>query len=352
MESSVRPSDSSVTSNTQMSSEVVADAVVFEAPGRLALHKVPLTRPANDDVLIDVHATGISTGTERLLWEGEMPDFPGMGYPLIPGYETVGRIAEKGAESNAEVGQWVFVGGAQCFPSYRNLFGGAASQLVVPQAKAQPIENNLGNDGLLLALAATAYHALHTQPEQSITPDLIIGHGVLGRLMVRICIALGYPPPTVWEINPARRNGATATSKGRGEVSYQVMDPAQDTARGYRCVVDVSGDNTVLDRCVPSLAPRQTGRPSSQVVLAGFYKKPVAFEFAQAFMRELRIQVAAEWQPGDLKAVNDLVDSGALSLSGLITHTMPVTHAAQAYEIAFRDENCLKMVLDWGNTNA
>ncbi len=352
MDSSVKQSGSVDTLNKQVPAEAAADAVVFEAPGRLAVHKVSLTTPANDDVLIDVHATGISTGTERLLWEGEMPDFPGMGYPLIPGYETVGRIAATGADSNAEVGRWVFVGGAQCFPSYRNLFGGAASRLVVPESKAQPIESNLGNDGLLLALAATAYHALHTQPDQQIVPDLIIGHGVLGRLMVRICIALGFPPPTVWEINPARRDGATTNSNSSGGVSYQVIDPAQDTSRGYRCVVDVSGDSTVLDRCVPSLAPRLANQPSSQVVLAGFYKKPVAFEFAQAFMRELRIQVAAEWQPCDLKAVNDLVSNGDLSLSGLITHTMPVAQAAQAYEIAFRDEKCLKMVLDWGNTNA
>ena len=32
----------------------------------------------------------ISTGTERLLWSGRMPPFPGMGYPLVPGYESVG----------------------------------------------------------------------------------------------------------------------------------------------------------------------------------------------------------------------------------------------------------------------
>jgi myo-inositol-1(or 4)-monophosphatase len=34
--------------------------------------------------------SGISTGTERLLWDGTMPPFPGLGYPLVPGYETVG----------------------------------------------------------------------------------------------------------------------------------------------------------------------------------------------------------------------------------------------------------------------
>ena len=41
---------------------------------------------------MDIEWSGISTGTEKLLWSGRMPPFPGMGYPLVPGYESVGRI--------------------------------------------------------------------------------------------------------------------------------------------------------------------------------------------------------------------------------------------------------------------
>ena len=38
---------------------------------------------------------------------------------------------------------------------------------------------------------------------------------------------------------------------------------------------------------------------------------------------------------------------GALSLDGLITHTLPVARAQQAYETAFGDPRCLKMMIDW-----
>ena len=44
------------------------------------------------DLEVAVSFSGISTGTERLLWEGTMPPFPGLSYPLVPGYETVGTI--------------------------------------------------------------------------------------------------------------------------------------------------------------------------------------------------------------------------------------------------------------------
>ncbi len=65
-------------------------AVVLQAPERLVLSRLDLTPPGDDDVVVDVEWSGISTGTERLLWSGRMPPFPGMGYPLVPGYESVG----------------------------------------------------------------------------------------------------------------------------------------------------------------------------------------------------------------------------------------------------------------------
>jgi len=46
-------------------------------------------------------------------------------------------------------------------------------------------------------------------------------------------------------------------------------------------------------------------------------------------------------------ATRSLVESGALSLAGLITHTSTAQDAAQAYTTAFTDPACLKMILDW-----
>ena len=39
--------------------------------------------------------------------------------------------------------------------------------------------------------------------------------------------------------------------------------------------------------------------------------------------------------------------AGALSLDGLITHTLPLARAKEAYETAFGDPRCLKMMIDW-----
>ena len=304
-----------------------AAAVVLSAPQDLALHDLPLDAAGPADVVVDVEWSGISTGTERLLWSGTMPAFPGMGYPLVPGYESVGRVVQAGAASGQREGDQVFVPGAKCFGPVRGLFGGAASRLVVPGARVTPIPD-LGRRGVLLALAATAQHAL-----AEALPDLIVGHGVLGRLLARLAVLRGVAP-VVWETNPARADGA---------VGYTVTDPADDNRRDYRCIIDVSGDAGLLDTLIGRLAP------GGEVVLAGFYSDRLGFAFAPAFMREARLRITAQWQPADLAAVAALAASGALSLDGLITHHEAAADAPSAYRTAFNDAACLKMILDWSH---
>jgi bacteriochlorophyllide a dehydrogenase len=309
-------------------------AVVLEKPERLSVARIDLCAAGDEDVVVDIEWSGISTGTERLLWTGDMPSFPGMGYPLVPGYESVGRVREAGSKSGRREGERVFVPGARCFGEVRGLFGGAASKLVLPGARALPVDERLGEKAVLLALAATAYHAVAAtgRPVCGTAPDLIVGHGVVGRLLARLTVAAGAPAPVVWETDPERSGGA---------VGYEVLHPDEDQRRNYRSIYDVSGDASILDRLVARLAP------NGEIVLAGFYSAPLSFAFAPAFMREAQIRAAAQWQPADLRVVKQLVETGQLSLDGLITHHEPAQRAERAYRTAFNDRACLKMVLDW-----
>ena len=309
-----------------------ANAIVFQQPKSLAIKGLALPDMGATDVQVQVEFSGISTGTERLLWDGSMPAFPGMGYPLVPGYETVGRVVAAGDQATVPVGSRVYVPGSQCFQEARNLFGGSASQLIIPSARAMPIEESLAERGVLFALAATAYHA-HSAPGTQ-QPDLIVGHGVLGRMIARLAVLAGTKP-VVWDTNPARRTGA---------VGYDVIDPSDDSRRNYKCICDVSGVGSLLDDLISRLAP------GGEVVLAGFYDAPLSFVFPPAFMREARIRIAAQWSPPDLAAVIALAGDGRLSLDGLITHHHYATQADAAYRTAFGDADCLKMVLDWKHT--
>jgi bacteriochlorophyllide a dehydrogenase len=302
-------------------------AVVVEEPERVALRRLTLTPPGADDVVVSIDWSGISMGTEKLMYNGTMPMFPGMGYPLVPGYEAVGTVVDAGENATAMIGKTVFVPGSSKFEGARGLFGGQAKTLITGAARVIPLPADLHEKAVLMSLAATAQHAVVGGE----MPDLIIGHGVLGRLLARISLAAGVEP-TVWEINDARMTG------GEG---YRVVRPEADERRDYRSVYDASGDHRVIDQTVMHMTR------GGEIVLAGFYSDPLSFNFAPAFRRELRIRIATEFQPDDLATSLALVGSGRLSLEGLVTHKVPASEAPTAYGQAFSDPNCLKMVFDW-----
>ncbi len=312
-----------------------AQAIVFRQPKQVGMQALELCTPGPDDLEVAVHYSGISTGTERLLWDGSMPAFPGMGYPLVPGYEAVGEVLWAGEGSGWQVGQRVFVPGAHCWTQgVHSLFGGSASRLVVPHQRVVAVDDIQGPQAVMLALAATAYHTVAAGGTRApfAPPELIVGHGVMGRLLARLTVASGAPAPVVWETQAARSDGA----KG-----YTVMRPQDDDRRDYATVYDVSGDSSQLNDLIARV------RPGGEVVLAGFYKSDISFAFAPAFMREVRLRIAAEWKRSDLLAVQQLIATGRLSLDDLITHVQSPTQAEAAYSTAFADAQCLKMVLDW-----
>jgi 3-hydroxyethyl bacteriochlorophyllide a dehydrogenase len=310
------------------------NAVILSGPRHLRVDALDLTDPGPGDVVVRIAHSGISTGTEKLFWSGAMPPFPGMGYPLVPGYEAAGEVVEAGPDSGFRVGEHVFVPGANCFrplgdTPVRGLFGGAAHHVVTPSARVTRIDRGMGAEGALLALAATARHAI--AGFDAALPDLIVGHGVLGRLLARLTIAAGGRP-TVWEIDPARATGADG---------YAVVHPDADPRRDYRAIYDASGAKGLLDTLIGRIAK------GGEVVLAGFYTEPISFAFPPAFMREARIRIAAEWDAADMVATRALIEAGALSLAGLVTHRRPASAAPEAYATAFEDPACLKMILDW-----
>ena len=153
----------------------------------------------------------------------------------------------------------------------------------------------------------------------------------MGRLLARIAVAKGKTP-IVWETNPIRMHGA---------LGYQVANPQDDDRHDYGLICDASGDVSLINSLVTRI------KKQGEIVLAGFYDQPISFMFAPAFMREMKMRIAAQWLPTDLQEVYALIQSKQLSLDGLITHTSFAKDAQNAYTTAFTEMQCLKMILNW-----
>ena len=312
---------------------MITKAVVMSEPGSLSIQPVDLKSPSKEDIVIDINYSGISTGTEKLFYNGKMPQFPGMGYPLVPGYESTGEVVQAPKDSNLKIGDMVFVPGADCYSgSVKSLFGGAAQMIISSPNRLIKIDPTMGCNGALFALAATARHAIAGFGNKM--PDVIVGHGVLGRLLARLVMLAGEKPPIVWEKNILRHSGAT---------DYEVVLPEYDKRSDYDCIFDVSGDSEILDSLIGRV------RKGGEVVLAGFYPDRLGFGFAQAFLKEVSLRVSAEFTPEDVATTKLLIEDGSLSFDGLISDVYSAKNANKAYNIAFNNAECLKMVLDWRN---
>ena len=312
---------------------MITKAVVMSEPGSLSIQPVDLKSPSKEDVVIKINYSGISTGTEKLFYNGKMPKFTGMGYPLVPGYESTGEVVQAPKDSNLKIGDMVFVPGADCYSgSVKSLFGGAARMIISAPNRLIKIDSTMGCNGALFALAATARHAIAGFGNKM--PDVIVGHGVLGRLLARLVMLAGEKPPIVWEKNILRHSGAT---------DYEGVLPEYDERSDYDCIFDVSGDSEILDSLIGRV------RKGGEVVLAGFYPDRIGFGFAQAFLKEVSLRVSAEFTPEDVATTKLLIEDGSLSFDGLISDVYSAKNANEAYSTAFNNAECLKMVLDWRN---
>jgi 3-hydroxyethyl bacteriochlorophyllide a dehydrogenase len=111
-------------------------------------------------VVVDVEYTGISTGTERLLYTGHDALLPGARLPARAGLRDGGARALGGRRERRTGASASSCPGAYSFTEVKNLFGGAARTLVAPGTRAIPVGDELAAESILLALGATAMHAI------------------------------------------------------------------------------------------------------------------------------------------------------------------------------------------------
>jgi bacteriochlorophyllide a dehydrogenase len=108
----------------------------------------------------------------------------------------------------------------------------------------------------------------------------------------------------------------------------------------FDCVSDATGK---MDAIAPVLMQIKKG---GVVVLLGYYDA-VQLPYQPVFLRELRLLASAQWAHGDLLRARDAIASGAIDVGALLTHTLPSASAREAFDIAFNDPTCVKMLLRW-----
>ena len=232
-------------------------AVVLEQPERIALSRLALDAPTADDVVVDVDWSGISTGTERLLWSGRMPPFPRHGLSAGAGLR-IGRASRRGRSAT---GLHVGAAGLRSRRAMLRRSARAASAAprrawsCRPRASCRSTENlgergsaaGAGGDRLPRAVGARRLQRRTDRRPRRARPP--------ARAARRSRSATSRPSC-----------GRTIRARVGGAVGYGVIDPDADTRRDYRAIYDVSGDagasryadRRALRRAARSCSPAST----------------------------------------------------------------------------------------------
>jgi 2-desacetyl-2-hydroxyethyl bacteriochlorophyllide A dehydrogenase len=237
------------------------------APGVAEIRVVALGSPAPGELLVATRASGISRGTERLVFAGRVPesqwpvmraplqqgDFP---FPVSYGYAAVGVVE---AGDAARIGQRVF-----CLHPHHDRFLAPAA-MCIPVPDAVPDRR-----AVLAANMETAVNILWDARPLVGERVLVVGAGVVGLLAAFLLARLPGIDLVVCDLDPARRGVVE---------SFGARFCAPDEAPGERdLVVHASASEAGL-----KLALARCAFEGRIVEASWFGDKPVALPLGEAF---------------------------------------------------------------------
>lgn len=307
---------------------------------------------APDEVFVRVEVTGFSTGTDLGNYEGRSTEVPGApDYPRAVGYSNVGRVEAVGsAVSTLEPGDRVF-----STRHHRSAFTARESDLLVP------IPENVDADQASLAylthLGIASLRQVRYEAGESVC---VVGLGVIGLCTVAAARALGARVAAVAN-HPAR--AALAARMGALETYLAgAYDPAALFARQGADIVVLTANT--WDAWRESMEMVRHGGRVSVLGFPGRNQPAPDFNPLQPkwlYGKQLTIQGAGflpkvDCAPSevrfnlrrDLACVFDLMSTGDLDLSPVVSHRFPYSRMKEAYDLAAKHSKELSAaVFDW-----
>ncbi len=330
----------------------------------LRLDEVTIPRPGPDEVLIQVHTTGIC-GTDLHIYEWDEWAQATIPVPLTVGHEFSGYIAGLGSNVSGFVeGELVSAEGhvvcghcRNCLAGRRHLCrqpegigvsipGAFADYLVVPKSNVwRHIE---GLDPEIAALFDPFGNAVHTALEFPVLGEdvLITGVGPIGLLATAVVSHAGARNVVVTDVNPfrldlAERMGASRAVDVRSQDLHQVQKDLGMT-EGFDVALEMSGDPQALQDILDNTIH------GANVAILGIPTEPFPIDWTIVIFNMLNLKGIYGREMFDTwYKMNVLVESG-LDISPVITHRFD----AEDYEDAFtavQGSDSAKVLLRWAD---
>lgn len=338
-----------------MTTAIHGENLWFTAPRQVAIESAPITAPGPSQVLLRALVSGISAGTELLVYRNQIPPelpldttIPGMGqafqYPTTYGYALVGEVIAAGATVDPG---WL---GQQAFA-----FAPHATHLLTEPAQLLPLPAGVTPDkAIFLPNMETALSLVMDGNPVPGERVVVLGQGVVGLLVAALLSQ--FPGLTVLTVD--RYGLRREVSRARGATA--VFSPSETEAlrerlgsNGADLVYELTGNPAALDDAI-SLSGF-----GARVVIGSWYgQKRVGVDLGGRFHRNhMQLissqvsQLAPRWQARWTKARRLDVAwrlLATLATGDLISHRFSLAAAAEAYALLDeRPAEALQVIFDY-----
>ena len=257
--------------------------------------------PGEGEVVVEVRCAGICHSDAHY-----RADASRVRLPVTLGHEIAGVIAGTGQR----VALHYLMPNGDMLGKERD--GGWAERVVVPEANAIPIPDDVSFEqaAIMMCSTATALHALRLASMRAGEAVGIVGFGGLGISALQLARALGASRVAVSEVVPSKLS--LARSLG-AETELREIDVALDFA----------------GHAATTLAALRRLATGGRLVLVAINLRQLTFDpYADVLGRERRIVGCSDHTRDELVELMALAASGALDLSRAISRRIPLDTAA------------------------
>jgi len=234
---------------------LTATSVWFPRAREVELREETLRGPGAGEVRVRAIASGLSHGTEMLVFRGEVPpdlalDLPTLagsyGFPIKFGYASVGRVVEVGAGGATDLapGDLVFVP----HPHQQEYVMSASAAVRLPQRLPPEL-------GVFLANCETALNVVLDAHPRLGEEVVVIGQGVVGLLVTQLLQRAGV---SITAVEPIALRRELALRCGADEAVTPEAAPARiatrTNGRGADVVIEASGNASALQLAIDAAA--------------------------------------------------------------------------------------------------
>lgn len=321
-------------------------AIVFPRSGEVAIwDDLTLPELGPDDVELRTTRSGITAGTERnLLLGGNYSP----GFPVMPGYQQVGRIARVGAAVvDWQVGQRAYAhfwGKPFGGPAHSGVGAHVSARVGPARGSIIPLPDGVPDDeAALLSVASIGLHAVRRAQVSLGQRVLVLGLGIIGQFAAQAVRVMGGRATTVDQVplrlHYASHLGCETSLDGRAADLWERL-----AALGpFDAVIETTGQNQL----VQEILQRALIIPRGAIVLVGG-RFTVEYGFNIAQRLEAALLHTTHHTNDDTAEVIRLRQAGLWQIAPLITHRFRPAAAPQAWQlIQGPTQDWLGIVYEW-----